>query len=216
VKRTPRLTYALILLVCLDLTFIVLDNLYLRSILGERFSFEREYGYPELYQHVKELALAVSIVVLLIKTSDILYLPWTFLFIYFFADDTFQIHERLGTLLSQQLGFVPAYGLRARDFGELLISCIAFVVFVVLLGFTYRRGSETAKRQTKVFLILLVCLGLFGVLGDLLHVEFAQTPRGYWLGTLEDGGELILISLMLAFAFQTSNFKFQNTPDDRP
>jgi hypothetical protein len=56
------------------------------------------------------------------KRRSALYFSWFLLFFYFLLDDSLQIHERLGRLISIQLEFSGFFNLRSVDFGELLIS----------------------------------------------------------------------------------------------
>jgi hypothetical protein len=207
VKPAAKSNYVFIVLLLLDLTFMVLDYLFLRGMLGKRFSFENELGFAEFYQRAKELAILVTLLVLLWKTSDILYLSWVLLFAYVLIDDSFQVHETVGLFLSERLYFVSALGLRARDFGELLVTGSAALLLVLLLLLTYRRGQPDSKHFTRILLILLLLLALFGVVVDMVHIQFSGGGLGELLGTIEDGGELIVVSVTLWYVIKQTRKK---------
>lgn len=182
--------------ILLDVAFIQLHRLYLQDILGVGFSIENERGYAEYYQHLKELAVALIALALMIKSTDALYLCWTLLFTYLFVDDSFEIHESFGLQLSRNLNFTSAYGLRAQDFGELIVSGVAGLSFAVLLAISFSRGKKRAIHESKVLLAMLLALAFFGVLVDMVHIRVSG-PWSYRLGIVEDGGEMLVISIIL-------------------
>lgn len=198
-KPFARFKSALIILIPLDAALILLHCLYLQGMLGERFSIENEMGYAESYQHIKQLAVALAAFALLLKGADLLYLCWTLLFTYLFIDDSFELHETLGLRLSNN--FTSAYGLRTQDYGELLVSITAGLVFVVLLAISYRRGKRKARDESKVLLPMVLVLAFFGILVDMAHVEVASNPWHHRLGIIEDGGELLVMSIILWYVF---------------
>lgn len=204
-KAYPRSKYLLIIFLLVDAAFILLHRLYLQGILGAGFSIENESGYAEYYQHIKELAVALIAFALMIKSADLLYLCWTWLFTYLFIDDSFELHETLGLRLSRKLNFTSAYGLRAQDFGELLVSITAGLSFAVLLAISYRHGKKRARHESKVLLAMLLALAVFGVLVDMVHIEVVSNPWNYRLGIIEDGGEMLVVSIMLWYVL--TNFQ---------
>jgi hypothetical protein len=190
----------LIFLILVDAAFILSHRLlFMRGRFGERFSLESETGLPEYYQNLKELAAALIVFALLFKSADLLYLCWTLLFTYLFIDDSFEIHETYGLRLSRH--FTPAYGLRTQDYGELVVSVTAGLVFVALLVIGYRRGKPRVRQESKVLLGMVLALAVFGVLFDMAHVKVLSHPWNHRLGMIEDGGEMLVMSIILWYVF---------------
>lgn len=156
---------------------------------------ERSFG--ESFQYIKELWLIFSFAALIRIRSNWLYLALCLLFVYLFADDLFQLHERLGSTIAATANFQPMLRLRAIDFGELLVSAIAGLFFAVVLGASYRAGSKTFRRVCQRVLILFGGLAFCGIVLDVLHIVFEQF---YWLevllDVLEDGGEMLFMSAL--------------------
>ena len=185
-----------------DLIFIQLDRMYLQGQLGAAFSFDTESGYAELYQNSKEFALVLLAFGCLVQSSEPLYGCWLGIFSYVFLDDTFQIHERLGAWVSRSFGLAGPFGLRGDDTGEILVSAVAGVLVCVSLIAAWRRSGDDARRVSLVLIALLVALGFFGVLIDMLHVPMTGTWE-YRQGIVEDGGEMIVITTVLWFLYVT-------------
>ncbi|NJP22040.1 MAG: hypothetical protein HC763_26925 [Hydrococcus sp. CRU_1_1] len=75
-----------------------------------------------------------------------LYSAWSLLFGYLLLDDSWRIHEKWGFLISNKLGFTAAFGLRAGDFGEMLVSAFFGSVFFILIALGYRLSNRTDKK----------------------------------------------------------------------
>ena len=179
-----------------DLGFIELDRLFLQGRLGERFSLESETSYPEWYQNGKELLLALLAGACVARNRSPLYRCWLGIFAYFFADDTFELHETIGRWISTQLQLSGRFGLRGEDIGELVVSGVAGAVACASLIAAWNRGDESARHASRILIGLIVVLGLFGVVADMLHVV-ASGSWQYRLGIIEDGGEMVVITAML-------------------
>ena len=117
--------------------------------------------------------------------------------------DAFELHERAGRMLAGARPGVSMWGLGSQHVGEVLFS--ATVGVVVLIGFaaTWRRSAPAARQLSLVLLALLAALGVFGVLIDTLHAAATQTPWGYRLGIIEDGGEMVVLTAMLWLLFDS-------------
>jgi hypothetical protein len=183
-----------------DLIFVQFDRMYLQGRLPERFSFDNENGYPELYQNGKEFTLALLTLACLIQTGEPLYGCWFGIFSYVFLDDTFQIHERLGAWISERFAVAGPFGLRGVDIGELMVSALAGVIVTLSLVVAWRRSGADARRVSLVLIALLFALAFFGVAMDMLHVVMTG-PWEYRMGIVEDGGEMIVVTIILWFLY---------------
>lgn len=165
-------------------------------------SIEADNGYGELFQYLKFLWLALLLARLAWRRRAVGYLAWSLLFAYLLLDDMLRLHEDLGAALAEDLGLRPWLGLRAKDLGELAVTAIAALLLLAPLSLAWLRGGAAFRALSRSLARRLLLLAGFGVLLDLL--ASALHPVGGWrllLGTLEDGGEMVAASLLLARAF---------------
>jgi hypothetical protein len=205
--RTPfRSTSATTLLLCLlaiDLLFGILHFLLLTDWLSSAsFSLESDRGYPESYQYMKILLAVGLLAAVFRKTRMPGFAVWSLLFFYLLIDDAFSIHETLGAHAAAAFGYMPALGLRAQDFGELTVSATSAALFLLPLAYFYSRGTEPDRAASRHLLLLLLSLAFFGIFVDMLHVAIdAGWKIQFLLGAVEDGGEMVTMSIMAWYAF---------------
>jgi hypothetical protein len=207
----------LLLLIAADLAFILLHVIYVETSLlrGRPFSLEADNGLPEAYQYVKQFWLALSMAALFRRTREIVYIGWTIVFAFLLMDDAFQFHEHFGQWLAAHYSVPVAFGLRPDDIGELLFAGAIGGVTLVLIGFGYWRGDQQARIVSRDMAILVVLLAGLGVGVDVLHVitYFKAPLLGHFLLIVEDGGEMIVVSLMAAYIFNVLNHDGRATVD---
>ena len=197
-------TKFLMLLIIGDLAFIFLHSIYKLNILSDiLFSIDKDGGYAEIFQYIKEYWIVVLLLILSIKSKCLIYFSWSLLFIYLLLDDSLQIHENLGHYLVIRFDFQPMLQLRAQDFGELSVSMFFGFFLFTFIGISYLFSDKFAKRISKYLLILVLFLAFFGVLVDMLHVAI---PWGKpFFALLEDGGEMIIMSIIVWYVFDLKN-----------
>lgn len=199
--RGPGLVLGALLIA--DLLFVLMHALHKLAVsaFGDpSFNVTLEGGYGERFQYLKEALITAMLGILASRHRSVLFAAWAFLFAYLLLDDSVSVHERLGAWLAAVLGLQPALGLRAIDFGELLISGTVAGGFALLIGTLAVRSDARMRRLCLDYLQLLALLVFFGVFVDMLHV----VAGGYGLpglGTLEDGGEMLAMSLITAYTF---------------
>lgn len=114
------------------------------------------------------------------------------------ADDGFSIHEDLGLYLADLGEFAPSF-FRPEDVGELIVSASAGLILFSLIGLCYLKGSKVFRSITHDIILLFSGLVFFGVVVDSIHgAMYLFTGE---LGLIEDGGELVVISLILAYVW---------------
>jgi hypothetical protein len=195
VGSKSAVSFVLVSMLLLDVGFIMLHRLYLQQALGIGFSIESEQSLPEQYQHVKELVAAIAGLWLLLTRGDYLYACWTGVFAWIFMDDTLQFHEQFGTWLSTQWHATPL-GMTTQSFGELLLSGMLGAAFLLLLAASWRQGAEAARQLSVRLARCFAALVCAGIVIDTLHVLVRANPWHYRLGILEEGGEMIAITLI--------------------
>ncbi len=205
-------TRLLYLFLATDLVFIILHLLFINTdfISNKYFSIEEDRGYAEIFQYIKEYWIVLLLSVLAVKQRSILYLGWSLLFLYVLLDDFFAIHERLGEIVSERLFLLPMFNLRAIDFGEVIVSACVGLFFLLFLALAYRFGSRISREVSKFLILMLFALACFGVAVDMLHSMLRFSSLKDILGLLEDGGEMIIMSVIAWFVFRFSESLYAN------
>ncbi|MCF6252358.1 MAG: hypothetical protein L3J75_13985 [Methylococcaceae bacterium] len=204
-KKSVRL---LALLFLIDCIFVLLHGIYkLHLISNPLFSIERELGYAEVFQYIKELSIMLLLLKLARNRKQIIFFAWSLLFLYFLLDDSFQIHENLGSFLAHYLEFQPMFYLRAQDFGELSVSMFFGVLLFSFIGGGYLFSDSKAKQVSKYLFILVMYLAFFGVFVDMLHIAIPW-GKSIW-GLIEDAGEMVVMSIIVWYVY-----KQEQTPSE--
>jgi hypothetical protein len=196
----------LTLFVAADTLFIGLHLVHMLTpwLPNTLYSVETERGFAEVFQHLKAFWIALMFALGWAVHPSFLRAAWAGIFGYLLADDAFQVHERAGDALAHVMRLEPVLGWRPSDLGQLVWMGILGVGVVVTLGVGYVRASVRARGFTLGLLVLLVGYGCFAGGGDALHAWFRHTPWDRWLGLIEDGGELVMMSWMTAYVFALS------------
>lgn len=203
-RQTTRATrHLLVLLLIGDVTFMLL-HIALKTgwISNPQYSVEMDRGYAEIYLYVQEYWAALLLIAVGWQRKRLIYPAWGLAFAYFVLDDSLQIHERLGGRVARALDLQPMIALRAQDFGELLVTVVAAAGLFLLIGICHWRSGSADRRISRHLFWLVVALAGFGVVTDMLHI---MIPWGTtFLGLVEDGGEMVVISFVVAYAFGQS------------
>lgn len=194
----------LVLLLATDLAFIILYiiHTYTSLLPSELYSISLDRGYAEFFLYMKEFWILILFLFLGIKKRSLIFIVFAFLFLYILVDDSFEFHERLGNSLAYHNNFPELFGLRPKDLGELLVFATFGGFFLVLIGITYFRSDVYSRTVTKYLLFMLVLLGLCGVVFDMIGIIADHPVFNPILTILEDGGEMVVISLIAWFVFR--------------
>jgi hypothetical protein len=201
-KKSATLLLPALLLA--DLVFIILHmghslTPYFANL---QFNIEVDKGYAERYQYLKYLGIIFIFAGLCIKRRTLVFVPWALLFGYFLLDDGWQMHERLGAWIGEEISFTPPFGLRKVDMGELVVAITAGLILLPSFLLAYHFTSSSVKKIFHDLLILLALLLSFAIGVDMVHAAFTGSPRmELILGVIEDGGELIAVSLLAWYAY---------------
>ena len=219
-----------LMLLAADAVFCGLHLVHLAGRLGPRFSVEADGGYPEAFQYVKEFWAAA----LLLAAAATAVRPggrpaglprrggaawcaaWAGVFGLLLADDALSLHEAADRRLADLLGLRPAFGLRAGDFAELLFAAAAGTAALTVAWAAALAAGPRGRRLSGRLLALLGALALFGVGLDVLHSAARPWPAAFaLLGLAEDGGEMAVVSLTVAFLFGLTGPHAAAPPDPR-
>lgn len=187
------------LLLAADLAFLAL-HVY-RKVYGGGLALDISHdgGYAEMFQYLKELWIALLLARAAVLLRDRWFWLWSFVFAYVLLDDAMGFHERAGAWFAAQGVIGAAFGAKAKDLGQVLFFAAAASVCAGLV-IALRRFMPVPQMQPhKALLLLFAGLVFFGVGVDLLHSIVARLGfRG--LGVVEDGGEMLVTSVIVAYA----------------
>ena len=173
-----------------------------RWLATSHWSVERDRGVPEIVGYLLLGVAAVGLVVLGRSRRRPVFHAWAALYALVLLDDEMMVHERGARILLRLLD-APAEiaGVRAQDLGELTVWGGLVVLPLIAVAVLHRRGDAGARAVSRALGVLLGALVLFGVVIDQLHSMFLDgiAVVGPVTGAFEDGGELVVMSLLAAF-----------------
>jgi hypothetical protein len=191
----------LLLLLAADIFFICLHFLTQTRYGSPLFSLEVDGSYSELFDYIKEFWIIILFVSMFVRKKITGFLVWSGLFLYLLLDDSLRIHEVVGGYISTELGLHSLLSLRGKDFGELAVSALVGGVFFSLLSVFYIKGTSLFKRASRHLVLFLFCIAFFGVFVDMIHMVIKGDIITFVLGVVEDGGEMIVMSVIVWYVF---------------
>lgn len=167
-------------------------------IQDKRWSAEEDRGFGELFMYVQELGLIALCLMLWNRTRQAFALVWAGAFLFLFIDDAFRMHETFGHVFDDWTQIERRGMMRAQDYGEFL----AWVPFIILIAGLVLWSHIRSDRRHRPFLYGLYVLGAtlvgLGVGLDILSRYYNFWGHTNIVSMLEDGGEMVIVSLMLA------------------
>jgi hypothetical protein len=200
----------LLLLVAVDFLLIALHVLHVWSPWfenGKQYSMESYNGLASIYQYIKQVWLAGCLALAFLQTRSKVFFGWTLLFAFLLLDDALELHEQFGAVLAAALSFPAVLGMRPADLGEISIAAAIGCVALALVAITFRHGAKESRELSADLMCLLAALALFGVFFDMLHtITYFNAPSfSEFFALIEDGGEMLVISAITAYAFDLTN-----------
>lgn len=206
-ERNKPLTNLLIALLVIDVILILLSVLrlvlrrfvdsYQGVLLSDVFSIIYDGGLGEYFQYIKEIWIVVVFILILRQTRLKIYFGWAVLFLYLFLDDFFRIHEKFGEVFANRFGGLSFGPFRAQDIGELLVLSVVGVLLLLILIIGFRSLTAIHRSRNINLGALLVVLVGFGVVLDVGSSIFDWYELKMALHLVEDGGEMIVVSVIL-------------------
>jgi len=198
------------LLVGADLVFFAIQFLlpFFPSMGNNPLLFiQKDGGYPEMYQYLKWFWIIILLIYMVKLKRSFCYGAWALVFTYFLCDDALRTREVIASKIAQKLSIIPPFGLRLQDLGELAVAGVVCALMVVLIALACWYGSKAFRKYSCDMLLLIVLLAFFGVFADLGYIILFQLFD--WkvmliVGVLEEGGEMLVASLILWYVFLQS------------
>jgi hypothetical protein len=198
----------LVLLLAGDGIFILLAGLSRAYLKIDLLSLGYDRSYSEFYQYMKFVWIAILLSMIGRGREKLYLLGWVLLFVYFLLDDALQIHETGGTVVAEWLRIDAALNLRAKDFGEIIVSLAAGLLIFVPIAWAWIVGPSWFRALSIDLAVLVGLLVVFGVGVDAVHMMVRPLiPIDYFkyvdflVGVLEDGGEMVAVSLLTWYAY---------------
>jgi len=192
-------------LVCADLLLIALHvaKPYFAVLRPHYFSLEADRGIAEYFQYLKQAAVIASLLFCWRWTRSPSFLIWSLFFAFMLYDDSQSMHERAGEWLAAAWALPAVFGLRPQDLGEIVFAALVAVATLCALAASLVRERAAALAPSIIVTVLLAMLAVFGVLVDALHVVayFAESRWSWVLAVVEDGGELLVMSAIVAYTW---------------
>lgn len=204
--RRPFLALAAVdaVFIALSLLRSVLDETaYAPLLQDERLYVAHDGGYAEWFQYAKAGFCALVLLRLFARDRSLTLLGWALVFAFVLADDALSLHEAFGDALLASASLPAVLGLSGRLYAEPLFWALVGVPLAGLVGVGYRRDPST-RPLTRRLLLLFAALFFFAGALDALHAaleaDYAAARYAVFVTTLlEDGGEMLVLSLTVAY-----------------
>lgn len=153
----------------------------------------QDHSLIEDFGYLKELVTCLVLGALFLRTRVFLYLAFSVFFLVLLADDSLRFHEHFGALVGQAFG--PSYALLGEDIG----AAIAGLVPIAMIAVGWLKAPAEDRRNGELIGLGIGLLLFFGLAIDYLHAAGSSPMAGgeTLAALLEDGGELISLSLIL-------------------
>lgn len=160
------------------------------------FDLTVETGYGEFFQAVKSGWCVVVLACLAWWRRSWLYVAWGGVCVFLVADDVLSLHEFAGSWIGRTMGDGSQ---SAAHWGEVIFLAGVGVLIVPIAWLSWRFPRRWDRLWLRRLTVLVGALAFFGVVVDALHsFVFWHHTLTLTMTTIEDGGELVVMSLILA------------------
>lgn len=210
---TVQFSRLLLILLILDFTFILVNviaaiakDLDLIAAVPPMLKITQDRALPEDFNYLKWLIICVGLVWMGLRDRWLAPALWAAVFLLILIDDSFQLHEHIGSQLSGWLE-LPDYALiYGNDVGEVAVFAAMGLLALSIVGVLFGQRDRASRLLSGRYLLIVLALGFFGVGIDVMHSVVSHlTYEGsvasvlaQVFGVLEDGGEMLVASLAVA------------------
>lgn len=198
-------TKTVFILCAIDLFFIIatgvsgfLAVIGLLETIPAPINVGRDWSIPETFNYVKWLGLALIFFFAFQRERHTLLLFFAVFFFLLMLDDSLQLHEQFGDMVSGSL-----YGHEGfKAYIQALYWTLIGIGFILIVIKAYRAAPPAVRQRILPMIVPFIGLMFFGVFVDFLHSTISEegTLLAGLLILLEDGGELLVISCLFAYA----------------
>jgi hypothetical protein len=197
-------------LIFLHIVAFLLAKASLITVVPKLLSITQDASLGEDYNYVKWSVIVIALVWVAVRDRWLAPLAWAAVFAMILVDDSMQLHENIGSQLSQNAHLLPdgllSGLLSGSDLGEIVVFLGMGLIAFALTVLAFFRSGPVARVMSLRYLLVIAALGFFGVGLDALHQvisHFSQNhPAATFLkpvfGLFEDGGEMLVASVAVA------------------
>lgn len=169
------------------------------------FRLDIEMGVAEVTEYALPSATCVVLLLRCLKDRRLVFAAPGAAAAYLACDNAFVIHEFMGNTLLPR---------RAR-WGELIYMCTIGALILLALFAAFVRARSTERTALIALGIAMAALGAMAIVGDALHTGVSRVlpSLNEPLTILEDGGELLSVTLLFAVAL---HILIRKTPGRAP
>lgn len=166
------------------------------------FNVDRDWGGGEILSYVKWVMSIGALVGCFMISRKPIFLGLGGLFLVCLIDDSIGLHER-GTLwLIDDLTIYRYFGTHQAIVGELISWALLGIPAVASLGAGWWMSNSRDRRLVLPALMFFAGVVVCAVGMDVVHSSLPDRSLAAGLaGMLEEGGEMIFLSLLLAFVW---------------
>ncbi len=223
-------TTLLIAFIIIDLGFILANALAIGlhhfGMIGtvpEMLRITQDRALPEDYNYLKWAIIVVALLWMSIRDRWLPPVLWAIVFAMILADDSMQLHERLGAKIAVWTELPSSTYFYADDLGEMLAFGLMGLVTLALTATLFTRRGASARGLSLRYGLAILALGSFGVGIDAIHQLASHFSEGTSFATLlsqlfgmiEEGGEMIVASFAAAMTLASDEIgavRRQDTP----
>ncbi|WP_300246697.1 hypothetical protein [Antarcticimicrobium sp.] len=166
------------------------------------FNVDRDWGGGEIFSYIKWALTIGAVVACFMKSRKPIFLGLGGLFLICLLDDSIGLHER-GTLwLVDEFTIYRYFGAMQGVVGELIAWASLGIPAVACLGAGWWMSNSRDRRLILPGLMFFAGVVVSAVGMDVIHSSLPDRSLAAGLvGMLEEGGEMIFLSLLLAFVW---------------
>ncbi len=173
------------------------------------FDIAKDRGYAEQFQYIQLGGVILLLALLAARVKSAFIGGWAVIFSILLIDDRVSIHERGGAYIAEWFSFQPLFRLRAVDYGEIAVFALWGLISLAILFIANSIDqSNIGRKVSKTLFLSLLGFAFFGAFFDMLHIiainVYTLSPmQNNIFDAIEDGGEMVVISLVLWFVYRT-------------
>ena len=173
------------------------------SIQKDLLYLGKDRGFAEFFQYIKYLWIVIIVMIISIRKSQWRFLIWNLLFIYLLVDDFVMVPEKLGEKLASIFNLPSILVLEPKYIGQIVYAFFVGILVLLIISITMIRGNPQFRSFSKVMIGLVIALGVVGVGIDALNDFIKNNTLLIYFSILEDGSEMIIVSIMSWWAFSS-------------
>jgi hypothetical protein len=177
-------------------------------------AISRPRGFPETVQYIKFFWAALLFLLMWTRHHRLTYILFAGVFLYLLVDDACEIHENIGIWFEGKYPDLVFLATTPEHIGEALALMGCGSVVLIALAIGYLRAPVSERPLLKPCLWMLGIFAFFVFVVDTLHAPF-YGDRWYIdriFQFVEEGGEMISMSFILAYVLELSTKSSPPTP----